>query len=72
MTKREETKAVKKALQAAGMNVRVEHGKGTSAWWLYIFLVDMSRRGESINIAQRITGRHGDYDGKINVFARLL
>ena len=69
MTKREETKAVKAALEAAGFNARVGHGTGTASWWLHIKIADMSRRTEATEIAQQVTGRHGDYDGNINVYS---
>ncbi len=74
-TQREETKAVKDALVQSGFtNVRVGHGAGTSWGWLKIHCD--ARPGQSFQekmveatrIAQAVTGRHGDYDGEINVY----
>ena len=69
-----ETKAVKDALIQAGYgNVRVKHGTGTAWSWLDIY-ADVrpnqswqDKRIDIIRIAQRTTGRHGDYDGNINI-----
>ncbi len=68
MNKRDESRIVKTALEAAGFRARVGHGTVTSAWWLYISIDDISRSSEAVEIAQRVTARHGDYDGNINVF----
>lgn len=76
MNKREESLAVKKALIEAGFDkreVRVGHGRGTSAYWLEIQASVpkggywQDAYGLVVNIAQRVTGRHGDYDGCITV-----
>jgi len=74
-THREETKAVKAALIKAGFtNVRVGHGTGTAWGWLHIHCdpkpsQNFQRKDrEVVRIAQAVTGRHGDYDGQINVF----
>ena len=73
-THRTETKAVKTALTKAGYrNVRVGHGSGTAWEWLDIHCSpkpDQSsehKRAAVIRIAKQVTGRHGDYDGRINV-----
>ena len=66
-----ETKAVKKALVASGFKgAQVAHGRGTSYGWLYITLGpdDIRRSPEAVKVAQEATGRHGDYDGNINIF----
>lgn len=69
MERKAETKAVKKALLAAGIKARVGHGQGTSWGWLYITIDPaLKMREKAIAIAQRVTGRHGEYDGCINVF----
>lgn len=70
LTRRQETKMVKAALYDAGIKARVGHGSGTSWGWLYI-TVDRSLmlKNEIVEIAQRVTGRKGDYDGDISVFA---
>ena len=70
----QETKAVKDALIQAGYaNVRVKHGTGTAWGWLHIYADAKPNQSwqemysDIIRIAQRITGRHGDYNGNINV-----
>ena len=70
MERRQETKEVKTALAKAGIKARVGHGRGTSWGWLYI-TVDraLMLRPEIVAIAQRVTGRKGEYDGNISVFA---
>ena len=72
---REETKAVKDALARAGFtNVRVGHGTGTAWAWLKIRCDAkpgqsyQEKRVEAIRIAKDVTGRHGEYDGEINVY----
>jgi len=73
MTRREETKAVKDALKAAGINARVTHGTGTAWGWLEIHI----ERGMGhayagiIKTAQTVTGRHGEHDGNINIYYNL-
>lgn len=71
---RTESQAVKKALIASGYtNVKVGHGSGTAWGWLHIKCD--AKPGQSfqekdsavIRIAKEVTGRHGDYDGNINV-----
>jgi hypothetical protein len=73
-THREETKAVKDALIQAGFtNVKVGHGTGTAWGWLIIHCDNKpgqsyeAKRLEVLGIAKAVTGRHGDYDGDINV-----
>lgn len=76
MNNREETKIVKKALIEAGFDkqsLSVTHDRGTAASWLGIY----ARQAEGqeweglyesiIRIAQKVTGRHGDYHGEICV-----
>ena len=67
---REETKAVKAALDKAGIRYkRVGHGTGTAWGWLHIKLAghwDTEASRAAILVAQEATGRHGDYDGCIN------
>jgi len=74
-THREESKAVKDALLKAGFtNVKVSHGVGTAWAWLLIHcsakpgISFQYNRVEVIRIAKAVTGRHGDYDGEINVY----
>jgi hypothetical protein len=99
---RAETKAVKSALIANGIDVeKVGHGTGTAWAWLHITLhkpleLGCEQHGTSggyedrltclgchayyhdmrdlerkaIHIAQAITGRHGEYDGEINIDSR--
>ena len=65
--RREETKAVKQALRAAGFeNVRAGHGKGTARGWLHV-RVRWDQRQPYATQYQAATGRHGDCDGRINV-----
>jgi len=67
---------VKKALIDEGFDkrgVRVGHGRGTSLCWLEVQA--SCRKGAywqkeydlALAIAQRVTGRHGDYSGEISV-----
>ena len=75
MTRRqEETKAVRKALADKGYKVlHVGHGTGTARCWLHIKVASQPEclRHETmqavIRIAEKVTGRLGDYDGRINV-----
>ena len=74
MDRNQETKAVKQALQSAGYTeVHVGHGTGTARSWLHIKakeLIDQTWQQKDraiVQLAQQITGRHGDYDGRINV-----
>lgn len=69
-----ESKAVKAALVEAGYtNVSVGHGTGTAWSWLSIHAKEkpgqsqQDKRLDILCIAQRITGRHGEYSGEINV-----
>jgi len=71
---REETKAVKLALDKAGIRYRkVTHGTGTAWAWLNIYLGDiprsvfMSLRSRILQVVKDVTGRHGEYDGEILV-----
>ena len=73
MNHREESLAVKEALVKAGYrNVKVKHGTGTAYGWLDIWAESdedwQTIRGNVIRIAKQVTGRHGDYDGEINVY----
>ena len=77
MTPRQETTAVKKALIEVGFDkqvVSVGHGHGTAAAWLEILVNQTDGYDESyeraIATAQKVTGRHGDYSGQINVTVR--
>ncbi len=72
VTRRQETAKVKHALREAGLPVRrVVHGTGAAWCWLDITLGakgwTYERMRQTVDIAQRVTGRSGDYDGKINV-----
>ncbi|MCR4287439.1 MAG: hypothetical protein NUW09_05445 [Deltaproteobacteria bacterium] len=84
--RREETKKVKAALKSAGISFEsVWHGQGTSSGWLkvnlgpgvgvygtpnYIPRLTGGLRGELIALVQKVTGRHGDHDGCIQVLAQ--
>ena len=79
MTNREEIIAIKRALRKAGIPfVSVKHGRGTTWDWLEINEGPQQRpieectesRGRIIKLAQEVTGRSGDYDGKIIVVAQ--
>ena len=68
-----ETKLVKQALIKAGYeNVHVGHGSGTASGWLHLRADAKPGQswGDKYNdlcaIAQRVTGRTGDYGGRIN------
>ncbi len=67
-----ETRNVKAAVIKAGyQNVRVGHGTGTAFGWLHIRadrksgLTYEETNLDLIHIAQAVTGRSGDYDGRI-------
>ena len=107
-----ETKAVKRALQDAGIPVTsIRHGKGTAWGWLTVFVRDITskhlcvdprdnngpvremtreerglspvfmqcvgncpscqeyrdRQKHILEIVKKVTGRHGDYDGCVNI-----
>jgi hypothetical protein len=78
-------KAVKEALKKAGIDAEVGHGRGTTWGWLEINIGDPRMRGglklhpfeyqyteeeQVLNITQEVTGRHGDYDGRISLLAQ--
>ena len=91
MTRSQETKLVKDALKASGINSEVSHGHGTAWGWLHINVGSSEQFGPhtvgeheshydcapckrtrelakmALEIAQQVTGRHGQYDGCINV-----
>jgi nitrogen regulatory protein PII len=75
MERKLESRAVKQALVKAGFTgVTVTHGTGTAHCWLEIGVnCDDNREAwnrtdrEVIRIAMQVTGRHGDYDGRISV-----
>ena len=83
-THREEVTAVKRALRKAGIPfLSVKHGTGTAWAWLEInigpdphsqdlrYSEEWSKRiHRVIEIAQDVTGRHGDYDGEINILTQ--
>ena len=69
-----ETKTVKAALIRAGYTgVQVGHGTGTAWDWLHIKCNERERQNwqekysDIEKIAQQVTGRRGDYGGRINV-----
>jgi len=73
--RQQETSLVKKAIQAEGYsNVRVRHGTGTACGWLKVYCDQklgqswQDKNRSVTQIAQRVTERHGEYDGRINVF----
>lgn len=76
MNARQETVAVKRSLIEIGFSkdvVRVGHDTGTAAAWLNILVNQLPgttpEQCEELAItdAQRVTGRHGDYNGLISV-----
>ena len=72
---------MKAALRRAGIPFRsVKHGTGTAAGWLKIKLTatyeeeranGFKTERAAISVAQLATGRHGEYDGRINTFLAL-
>ena len=69
-----ETKAVKAALIKAGyIAVKVGHGTGTAWGWLHIKCDEkpsqdwQGKYSDVEAIAQQVTGRSGDYGGRINI-----
>ena len=76
---RTETRKVKEALTQAGIKCRVSHGTGTASPWLHITIQEQEHptatralEGKVIKIAQSVTGRRGQSDGRINVHSRNL
>ena len=71
-THQEETKAVKAALAEAGIKAKVGHGSGTAWAWLEINLGsgNWGLHDRAVQIAQSVTGRHGDYNGQISIMAQ--
>jgi len=91
---RSETKTVRQALQALGINAKITHGKGTAWGWLEInigkldewphnhapqsycpdncphWLIASSLRHIVLDTVKRTTGRHGDYNGEINILTQ--
>ena len=69
-----ETKTVKTALTKAGYTgVKVRHGTGTAWGWLSIKCNEklnqswQDKNTDVERIAQQVTGRRGDYGGRINI-----
>ena len=69
-----ETKAVKDALIKSGYTgVKVGHGTGTAWGWLHIKCDEkpnqnwQNKYSDVEKIAQYVTGRSGDYGGRINI-----
>ncbi len=69
-----ETKLVKVALAKAGYTrVEVRHGIGTAWGWLSIKCDEklgqtwQEKNSDIERIVQQVTGRHGDYGGRINI-----
>ena len=71
-THKEETKAVKDALKEAGINAMVGHGKGTAYGWLEINIGNGNGHlyKQTLAIAQKVTGRRGEYDGNILILTQ--
>jgi len=70
-THQAETKAVKEALSKAGLKARVGHGTGTAWEWLNISPIgrwSKDQRRKALRIAKTVSGRHGDYDGRILIY----
>lgn len=74
MERMAETKAVKAALIEAGYaGVKVGHGRGTSWGWLHIKCDEkpeqtwQEKYANVEKIAQQVTGRHGEYGGRISI-----
>lgn len=60
-TRREETKAVKAALAAAGIPAVVGHGRGTASGWIDVNIGDGAQYGPHEDGCQQWTGReHAD------------
>lgn len=69
-----ETKAVKAAVIKAGYtSVKVGHGTGTAWGWMHIKCDEkpgqswQDKNTDVERIAQQVTGRRGDYGGRINI-----
>lgn len=82
-----ESNIVKKALRAQGITARVTHGNGTACGWLHIYIRHSSPHPDgsealrlelhgialtAVRIAQQATGRHGEYDGRINTYCERI
>ena len=69
-----ETQSVKAALTQAGYTgVKVEHGRGTACGWLHVKADEKpgqtwrEKNADCERIAQQVTGRQGEYGGRINI-----
>jgi hypothetical protein len=73
MNRREESLTVRNALSADGIKSKVNHGTGTAWGWLEIHVErGMGHSHEGIiKRVQEVTGRHGEYDGNINIYYNL-
>ena len=61
-THKEETRAVKKALNNAGINCTVGHGTGTAWGWIEVNIGKGCELHEKARkIVEEVTGRHGEY-----------
>jgi len=77
MTAREETRLVKKALIEDGFTgVRVGHDRGAAAGWLNVTVDVVAGKSWTeieeavLTLVQRVTGRHGEYSGRIMITVR--
>jgi len=64
-----ESNKIKQAINIMGIRVKVRHGVGTSHGWLYVYVPKGSDHKALLSVVQHVTGRHGEYDGKINLFS---
>jgi len=70
---KEETKAVKKALAKIGQSkAKVTHGRGTASGWLDVYIP--KQPGDFFEnliyfkkYLMEVTGRSGEYDGRIQI-----
>ena len=72
--RRAETQRVKDALVRAGYTgIHVGHGTGTACGWLHIKVSELpgqswQQKYQAVEaMAQQVTGRNGDYGGRINI-----
>lgn len=68
MNRKEETKVIKKAFAQAGIDAKIKHGSGSTFGWLFISVNSKMSSRDIIDIVQFVTGRHGEFDGNINIF----
>jgi len=72
----QETRAVRQALNVQGIKAEwIRHGRGTAWEWLEVNLGVVARgnhalQDEALRIAKSVTGRQGEYNGRILILTQ--